>query len=70
MIAQTRWPCRSAARVRGCERCEGTGLRYAHSVQDLIGGPLIETMGGADRAFHGMGRRTSMSVASAEDVRS
>ena len=54
-LPQTRWPCRSC-KGRGCERCEGTGLRYAHSVQDLIGGPLIETMGGADHAFHGMGR--------------
>ena len=61
---------RRSCKGRGCERCEGTGLRYAHSVQDLIGGPLIETMEGRITHSTGWEGRTSMSVASAEDVRS
>ncbi len=56
-IPQTRWPCR-ACRGRGedCDSCEGTGLQYNESVQDLIGEPVRESMEANDTSFHGMGR--------------
>lgn len=56
-IPQTRWPCRSCrGRGDGCESCEGTGLQYRESVQDIIGGPVKETLIASDTSFHGMGR--------------
>ena len=56
-IPQTRWPCR-ACRGRGgdCENCQGTGLQYIESVQDLIGEPVRDSMEASDTSFHGMGR--------------
>ena len=56
-IPQTRWPCRSCrGRGDGCESCEGTGLQYRESVQDIIGDPVKADMGASDTSFHGMGR--------------
>tara|TARA_B100000287_G_scaffold435459_1_gene503881 strand:- start:2458 stop:3918 length:1461 start_codon:yes stop_codon:yes gene_type:complete len=56
-IPQTRWPCRSCrGRPEGCESCEGTGLQYPNSVQDLIGEPIRNALGAQDTSFHGMGR--------------
>ena len=56
-IPQTRWPCRACrGRADGCESCEGTGLQYLHSVQDLIGEPLRIALNAEDTSFHGMGR--------------
>ena len=56
-VPQTRWPCR-ACRGRGgdCENCQGTGLQYIESVQDLIGEPVRNSMEANDTSFHGMGR--------------
>ena len=54
-IPQTRWPCR-ACKGRGCEKCDGTGLQYKKSVQDLIGNPLLGLFEAEEHAFHGMGR--------------
>ena len=54
-VPQTRWPCR-ACKGRGCDRCEGTGLQYPTSVQQLVADPLRELLGAEDDAFHGMGR--------------
>ena len=54
-VPQTRWPCR-ACKGRGCDRCQGTGLQYATSVQQLVADPLRELLGAEDDAFHGMGR--------------
>ena len=54
---KTRWPCRSCrGRGDGCESCEGTGLQYRESVQDIIGDPVKADMGAFDTSFHGMGR--------------
>ena len=56
-IPQTRWPCRSCrGRENGCESCNGTGLQYPDSVQDLIGEPIRSALGASDTSFHGMGR--------------
>jgi tRNA pseudouridine synthase 10 len=56
-IPQTRWPCRACrGRADGCESCEGTGLQYLDSVQDLIGEPIRITLDAEDTSFHGMGR--------------
>ena len=56
-IPQTRWPCRSCrGRGDGCESCEGTGLQYSESVQDIIGDPVKQILGASDTSFHGMGR--------------
>lgn len=56
-IPQTRWPCRSCrGRGDGCESCEGTGLQYSESVQDIIGEPVKQILGASDTSFHGMGR--------------
>ncbi len=56
-IPQTRWPCRSCrGRAEGCESCDGSGLQYPDSVQDLIGEPIRETLDASDTSFHGMGR--------------
>ena len=56
-IPQTRWPCRVCkGRNVGCESCNGTGLQYETSVQDLIGNPLLEIFGAVDHSSHSMGR--------------
>ena len=56
-VPQTRWPCRSCkGRDDGCESCNGTGLQYLDSVQDLIGEPIREALSAEDTSFHGMGR--------------
>ncbi len=54
-IPQTHWPCRSC-RGHGCDECEGTGVRYAISVEGLVAPTLIEACGGSGARFHGMGR--------------
>jgi tRNA pseudouridine synthase 10 len=54
-IPQTRWFCR-ACRGRGCERCNYTGKMYPESVEELIGGSLLEVFKGADMVLHGCGR--------------
>ncbi|MDP7002040.1 MAG: tRNA pseudouridine(54/55) synthase Pus10 [Candidatus Thalassarchaeaceae archaeon] len=56
-IPQTRWPCRSCrGRAEGCESCNGSGLQYPDSVQDLIGEPIREALLAENTSFHGMGR--------------
>ena len=50
-IPQTRWPCR-ACKGRGCEKCDGTGLQYKKSVQDLIGNPLLGLFEAKEHAFN------------------
>jgi tRNA pseudouridine synthase 10 len=56
-VPQTRWPCRSCkGRKGGCESCEMTGLQYRHSVQDLVGEPIRQSLEAGDTSFHGMGR--------------
>ena len=56
-LPQTRWPCRACrGRAEGCESCDGTGLQYPGSVQDLIGEPIREALDAHDTSFHGMGR--------------
>tara|TARA_B100000902_G_scaffold14283_2_gene17307 strand:- start:661 stop:2154 length:1494 start_codon:yes stop_codon:yes gene_type:complete len=56
-VPQTRWPCRSCkGRDGGCESCDGTGLQYRDSVQDLIGEPIRNALSADDTSFHGMGR--------------
>jgi len=54
-VPQTRWPCRSC-KGRGCNKCDGTGQQYQHSVQSLVGDPLLPLFEADDHAFHGMGR--------------
>ena len=56
-IPQTRRPCRACrGRDEGCESCQGTGLQYPDSVQDLIGEPIREALNAENTSFHGMGR--------------
>lgn len=56
-IPQTRWPCRACrGRAEGCESCDGSGLQYIDSVQDLIGEPVKQALDADDTSFHGMGR--------------
>ena len=54
-IPQTRWPCRTC-KGRGCKKCSGTGQQYEHSVQALVGDPLLPIFEAEDHSFHGMGR--------------
>lgn len=54
-IPQTRWPCRRC-RGRGCETCGMTGKQYPESVEEWIGGPLVEAAAGAGHKLHGAGR--------------
>jgi len=54
-IPQTRWPCRSC-KGRGCKKCDNTGQQYQHSIQSLVGDPLLSIYDSHDHAFHGMGR--------------
>ena len=52
-IPQTRWPCRACrGRDNGCESCQGTGLQYPDSVQDLIGEPIRAALQAEDTSFH------------------
>ncbi|MDX1611373.1 MAG: tRNA pseudouridine(54/55) synthase Pus10 [Candidatus Thermoplasmatota archaeon] len=54
-IPQTRWPCRSCRGV-GCHKCEGTGLTYPTSVEQLVTPPVLEATGATESKFHGAGR--------------
>ena len=54
-IPQTRWPCRDC-RGKGCPRCDGKGVMYEKSVQDLTGPIVMRHARGEDDFFHGMGR--------------
>ncbi len=50
-----RWKCRSCGGP-GCATCEDTGLRYPIAVEDLIGRPCAEALGGSSYQLHGLGR--------------
>ena len=54
-IPQTRWPCRDC-RGKGCPRCDGKGVMYEKSVQDLTGPIVMRHAQGEEDFFHGMGR--------------
>jgi len=54
-IPQTKWLCREC-RGKGCERCDFTGKMYAESVEELIGGSILEEFRGVDMVLHGSGR--------------
>lgn len=54
-ISQTRWLCSNCG-GKGCVDCAGEGKRYKHSVQEVIGKPLVKATDGKDHAFHGSGR--------------
>ncbi len=54
-VPQTHWPCRRC-QGRGCDSCQGTGKTYPTSVEELVGGPLVEASGAEGTRFHGMGR--------------
>ena len=54
-IPQTKWLCR-VCRGKGCERCDFTGKMYAESVEELIGGSILEEFGGVVTVLHGSGR--------------
>ncbi len=54
-IPQTRWPCREC-RGKGCDRCNGTGMMYQTSVEELIGKVALVAYEAEDHRFHGMGR--------------
>ena len=54
-IPQTHWHCR-ACHGTGCERCNFTGKMYQDSVEELIGRPAAEALGGENAVLHGSGR--------------
>jgi tRNA pseudouridine synthase 10 len=54
-IPQSKWFCRNCNGL-GCENCKGTGKMYQESVEELIGGPILEISKGEDIAFHAAGR--------------
>ncbi|MCW4020669.1 MAG: tRNA pseudouridine(54/55) synthase Pus10 [Candidatus Bathyarchaeota archaeon] len=54
-IPQSKWFC-PECRGKGCSKCGGTGKMYPESVEELIGGPVLERTGGEDSSFHGAGR--------------
>nr|QNO57533.1 tRNA pseudouridine synthase Pus10 [Methanosarcinales archaeon ANME-1 ERB7] len=54
-IPQTKWLCREC-RGKGCGRCDFTGKMYAESVEELIGGSIVEEFGGLVTVLHGSGR--------------
>ena len=54
-IPQTHWDCREC-RGAGCERCDFTGKQYMDSVEELIGRPATEALGGTGAVLHGSGR--------------
>lgn len=60
-IPQTEWPCQDCegtGKIDGdvCTICEGTGYRYAESVEQLIAPHICRAMDGIDTTFHGAGR--------------
>ncbi len=60
-IPQTRWPCstcdgRGIKRGEECPDCDGSGLRYQRSVEQLVAPSIQEAMDGSDATFHGAGR--------------
>lgn len=54
-IPQTKWPCRECL-GKGCERCRNTGKMYPTSVEEIVEAPFLESTGGEQASFHGMGR--------------
>ncbi|MDY6930902.1 MAG: tRNA pseudouridine(54/55) synthase Pus10 [Halobacteriota archaeon] len=54
-IPQTRWFCRECNGA-GCDSCDGTGKRYAESVEELIIWPSLAEFEGSDASLHGAGR--------------
>jgi len=54
-IPQTRWFCRDCNGL-GCDSCDGTGKRYAESVEELIVWPSLAGFEGDDASLHGAGR--------------
>jgi len=60
-IPQTKWPCSDCdgsgrAGRTACPACEGTGFRYATSVEQEVAPIVEEIMEGVDSRFHGAGR--------------
>lgn len=60
-IPQTEWPCSdcngSGRQGREpCDTCEGTGLLYPDSVEQLTAPVVEDVMDGVDAVFHGAGR--------------
>jgi len=54
-ISQTRWICWNCE-GRGCEECNGLGLRYEYSVEVFIAEPILKAAEGTEFKFHGAGR--------------
>jgi len=54
-ISQTKWICWNCE-GKGCEECEGKGLRYEHSVEVFIAEPVLKVFQGKEYSFHGAGR--------------
>ncbi|MFX1513739.1 MAG: tRNA pseudouridine(54/55) synthase Pus10, partial [Promethearchaeota archaeon] len=54
-ISQSVWHCK-ACRGAGCEKCDGTGKKYLHSVEEFIVHPMIQIVEADDARFHGSGR--------------
>jgi len=54
-ISQTRWICWNCE-GKGCDECNGIGLRYEHSVEVFIGEPVLKALEGTEYKFHGSGR--------------
>jgi tRNA pseudouridine synthase 10 len=54
-ISQTRWICWNCE-GRGCEECNGLGLRYEFSVEVFVSEPILKAAEGQDYKFHGAGR--------------
>ncbi len=54
-ISQTKWICWSCE-GKGCEECNGKGLRYEHSVEVFIAEPIFKASLGKEYSFHGAGR--------------
>jgi tRNA pseudouridine synthase 10 len=54
-ISQTRWICWNCE-GRGCEECNGLGLRYEYSVEVFIAEPILKVAEGTEFKFHGAGR--------------
>ena len=54
-IPQTRWICPECG-GRGCPKCEGTGKTGGESIEDLVGKPILEEIGGREAVLHAAGR--------------
>jgi len=54
-IPQSRWPCPECG-GEGCPTCNWKGKAYPESIEELIGGPVLEVTGGREFSFHGAGR--------------